>query len=198
MKKLLNRKYIAFACMVTVTIVAIGCIFLWRYHFSPVQSRTSTMALPEIQTPSGWYLWGKDHLPAGTNGPVNNITFGNKPMASADDAATMIVVNAQDPFGRTDEQWIADVLSSSLEELGSPTSTRLWSAINGRLVLRAVTQTPAGGYDLNYYILNDGVEYIFQLDPTHADDNISSSSDAQTLHTMVQNFAESLPPIVSQ
>lgn len=189
------KKYKYFISLIVILAVAAVVYVYWSRTNFPIQKNNTQVALPNIPTPAGWYSWGENHYPDYETSTIpNSVTFGDQPISnSGNNTTTLIGVNAQDPFGRTDGQWITDVLYPTVAQEGGPTSTRLWSVINGRLILEAVVQTPAGGYNLYYYVLGNGVEYSFDLEPWYFDKNILTNPDAQTLQAMVQNFAESLP-----
>jgi hypothetical protein len=185
-----NRYVILFIVFLVAAAFAYGS--WWQGH-DHIQTDNTPAALSDIPTPRGWYLWGGEHLPDFTSGAINNMTFGDQPVnGTGNNTTTLIIVNVEDNSGRTDEASI-DALYSSLEELGSPTTTKLWEVINHRLALEAAVRTPSGGYDLDYYLFDGALEYSFALNPWYSDSNITASPDARTLQTMVQSLAATLP-----
>ena len=178
-----------------VLIVAILACAHWRNSQSLTFSENTFIALPNIPTPAGWYSWGTNHNPDYETSTIpNSVTFGNQPInANGNNTTTLIVVNAQNSSGQTDEQWIDTVLYPDyVQPLEAPTSSLLWSVVNEKLVLEAIIQTPAGGYNLYDYVFNNGAVYSFDLNPWRSDKNIASSPDAKIMRTMVQNFTENL------
>jgi hypothetical protein len=181
-----NYKYVI---LVIALLAAAGVAYAYRpQRYAPIQTDNTPMALPNIPVPPGWYVLGS------SSGTVDSMTFGDQPMNdSGNSTTTFIAVNIQDNFGKTDEQWIDSVLYPNLEQLESPTSTMLWKVVNGRLVLEAVIRTPAGGFDLDYYLFDDGFEYVFQLSSWRFDSSMLTDPPARMLQIMVQEFAEALP-----
>jgi hypothetical protein len=184
------RHVILFIVILAAAAFAYVC---WRRVHATIRTDNTSVALSDIDTPQGWYSWGGEHLPDFASGTIDNVTFGDQPENdSGNNTTTLITVNVEYTSGTTDEASI-DALFSSLEELGSPTSTKLWEVMNHRLVLEAVVRTPGGGYDLDDYLFDGGLEYSFALDPWYSDSKISASPDARILRTMVYSFAETLP-----
>lgn len=193
----INNQQKTFKILFGIALAVIAGMFIyiyWPRTNPPVQQNVNQAVLPNIPTPVGWYSWGTNHYPTyETSTVANSMTFGDQPINnSGNNTTTLITVNIENLFGRTDEQWIENVLYPSIQQLESPTSSMLWDVMNGKLVLQAVTQTPAGGYDLGYHVFDNGVVYSFALNLWHSE-NLLTSLDAQTLKTMVRNFAESLP-----
>ncbi len=187
--------------MAIIVLVVAGILaYVYWHHSSHSSPPTDTaIALPSISTPLGWYSWGTNHYPDYETSTVpTSATFGTQPMnRSGNTTTTLITVNVQNLSGRTDEEWIADVLEPTLQGLQSAASTNTWMVSNGKLVLEAITQTPAGGFNLNYYVFNNGAVYAFDLAPSYLapeyrDKNLVDSPDAQTLRVMVQNFTKQL------
>lgn len=175
--------------------VVIGGLFLLyiSHQYTSIKNKNTVTSLPYIPAPSGWYNWGTSHYPTyETSTAPNSVTFGDHPIDSKDPFTALITVHMQTYPGKTDTQWIASVLSPALAQLHTSTSTRIWSVMDGKLVLEAITQTPAGGSELNYYVLNNGVVYSFSLGSNHSLGNIMTSSDAGILQVMVQDFTKSL------
>ena len=186
--------------IILIVLIGIGSFFLWRHfaHSPAPISSTVSPTMPDIPTPSGWYSWGKGYyLPDVGNG-LYSVTFGNQPINdTGNNTTTLIVVNVHDTYGKTDEEWIDTGLAPELAALQSATSTQLWDVVNGKLVLEAETITPAGGYNLNYFLFDNGAEYSFDLAPSYLvpeyrGKNLVNSPDAQTLRAVMESVAERL------
>jgi hypothetical protein len=193
----INNQQNTFKFLFGVALVVIAGMLIYTYwpRTNPsVEQNVNQAVLPNIPTPAGWYSWGTNHYPDyETSTLPNSMTFGDQPINnSGNNTTTLINVNVQNLSGQTDEQWIETDLYPSLQQVESPSSSLLWSVMNGRLVLGSVVKNPSGGYDVVYHVFDNGVIYSFSLNPWHTE-NLLTSSDAQTLKTMVQNFAESLP-----
>lgn len=190
-----NRsKAILLIAIVAFLAAAVFAYIYWPHSSFPNENSTVSASLPSIPTPPGWYSWGTNHyLDYETSTVPNSETFGDQPINnSGNNTTTLIVANTENLYGRTNMEWITNVLYPEISQLNSPTSSELWSVINGKLVLEAITQTPAGGYDLNYSVFDDGAVYSFSLNPWHSE-NLFTGQDAQTLRGMVQKFTADLP-----
>jgi hypothetical protein len=81
----------------------------------------------------------------------------------------------------------------------SPAQT--WNVINGRLILGSVGQDVGSYNSLIYWLFDDNVVYTFSLvpyginnpTPEEAKDYPLNTGDAQTLQSIIQKFAQSLP-----
>lgn len=193
------RKYKYLIIAVILLVVTILTYTYWPHSSrSSLETDTQTV-LSSIPTPSGWYNWGTSHYPDYATSTVpTSVTFGNQPMNNTgNNTTTLIVMNTQDLSGRTDEEWIVNVLYPTLQNLQSTTSANFWTVSNGKLVFETITKTPAGGFNLNYYVFNNGTVYSFDLAPSYLvpeyrNENLISSPDAQVLQTMVQDFTKDL------
>jgi hypothetical protein len=195
--KITNTKIILVA---VVVLAVLACVFaVWKLHAN------APATLANIPTPTGWYSWGETKLPLGGSTPTTVIiTFGNQPMDNnGNNSTTLIVVTARNASGKTEQQWIDTEVEPMLASLGSTTSTQSWNVMNGRRVLEAKTMTPAGSYNLTNFLFDNGIEYSFNLAPSflapeYNAKDLASSSDAQVLRSMVQQFVQSFPSSVSQ
>ncbi len=200
----MKKNRLVFVYFVIVLVVG---VFLWQ-HFNSQQSSISLggiSSIVNIPAPSEWYSWGETKLPLGGSTPTTvTITFGNQPRDNnGNNSTTLIVVTARNSSSNTEEQWIDTELNPMLASLESATSTQSWEVMNGRRVLEAETLTPAGAYNLTYFFFDNGTEYSFNLAPAflapeYSAKNLASSSDAQVLRSMVQQFVQSFPNSVSQ
>lgn len=200
----MKKNHLVFVYFVIVLVVG---VFLWQ-HFNSQQSSISfggISSIANIPAPAEWYSWEETKLPLGGSTPTAvTITFGNQPRDNnGNNSTTLIVVTARDSSGKTEEQWIDTELNPMLTSLGSATSTQSWDVMNGRRVLEAETMTPAGSYNLTYFLFDNGTEYSFNLSPSflapeYNAKNLAGSADAQVLRNMVQQFVQSFPNSVSQ
>jgi len=182
-----------------IAVVAIGGFFLWQ-HFLRQQVSPSSLVvsptIPDISTPSGWYSWGKGYYLPGIGSGINDMTFGDQPINNTgNNSTTLITVHVHNTYGKTDEQWIDTYVYPTMESSQSPTSSRLWEVMNGNLVLQSESLTPAGNYDLSYFLFDNGVEYEFDLvvSPFNRKPPVfPTKEEEQALRAVVESVASKL------
>ena len=202
---------------VTVFLVfVVGVVLAWGiYHWQVIlesQSRFEEIKtkISNIPTPEKWYLRDIEKLPMDPASVPQSvsITFGDQPTNDHGDLnTTTIIVTGESLNGRTPEQWIDYRLSYWDEPtLNTATSAiRVWGVQNGRFIIGNVSVTPAGGYTLSYYLFDNGVVYMFVLEPSpfvpgyqKRDRDIINSPNAKLLRATIKQFADNLPSVSTQ
>ena len=132
----------------------------------------------------------------GIGSGINDMTFGDQPINNTgNNSTTLITVHVHNTYGKTDKQWIDTYVYPTMESSQSPTSSRLWEVMNGNLVLQSESLTPAGNYDLSYFLFDNGVEYEFDLvvSPFNRKPPVfPTKEEEQALRAVVESVASKL------
>ncbi|VAW31889.1 hypothetical protein MNBD_CPR01-234 [hydrothermal vent metagenome] len=188
-----------------------GGVFVWGLQYIPVVTTISARfneiktTVSNIRAPEGWYAWGLETSPSAVSNPTAaEVKFGNDPKnTSGNLQSSLILVRGDGLDGKTPEEWMnyrKTYFGVDFSLRTATSSVRTWAIENNRFVIGSITETPAGGRVLTYYLFNDGIVYTFMLTPSpfvpgyqERSKNILNSSDADTLRGIVKQFADSLP-----
>lgn len=182
-----------------IGIVAIAAIAVAIYIYwpkAPQQSQSSTIPVPEIFAPAEWRAEPQ--------------TLGFTIFVKQGDGGGQIDVGAL-KTGKTLEQWLATLYNGGNFPYATLTATSsvdgaeaiTWALVDGHLILVDSDLESASNRALNYSVFDQGNVYIFSL-MTYQLYNSSTKAfeinqaGVQTVQTMVQNFAESLPSSTSE
>lgn len=195
--------------------ITLGAVFLiggsgtWLVlHFVTMPPTTSVTEMrvhvSAITPPHGWYSWGVVQTPADPRSTPDGViaTFANEPKSTHNSSAATITVSGGSLSGETPTQWIASRTYRIDRSLQAATSTMLWTVERGRVVVSAVTKTPAGGFVLSYQLFSRGAVYTFMLTPSPfpggaaplTAESLVNSPNATALRAMLAQFAKTLPP----
>lgn len=188
-----------------------GGAFVWGLRYVPVVTTNSARfdeiktSVSNIRAPEGWFARGLETFPSAVSNPTSaEVRFENAPKNTGGNLqASLILVIGDGLDGRTPEEWMnyrKTYFGVDISLRTATSSVRTWAIENGRFVIGSVTETPAGGRVLTYYLFNGGIVYTFILTPSpfvpgyqERDKNILNSSNADTLRSIVKQFADSLP-----
>jgi|GEM_PF-6561205 len=189
-----------------ILVLAVVVVIFLTHQFFPSNGEKNhtdgltSAPLPEMTIPNGWHIANKNqktitltNLPAGIEPTINASSTSGEQINPATLGFSVIDIMAYEMNYPSTEQWIASYVGQNAPDFDP---SHVWSVVGGSLVLKEQNNAVPAMNGLIYYLFKGDRVYVFELTPFMP--NVShpivlKPKDIQTIQSVVQNFADSLP-----